>query len=391
MLKPDPRVWGGKWVVDLRAAGFGQRYRLGDEDSMDREGAIYAAFDLLGKLRGERMAEVGQRDLFEEKSPGDFPAAIDRWEAQKVYVTEGGAEWGKKYAKVVRRELADYKLAEFAPPMGTARMAGYADELKRRGLSGRTLRNRLSIVDQVCRFAVERGWLESAPLRPRLPAKAAPVFRWITEAMFRRLRLAVFPPGTPTTIANPELVARRRVYLSWLFYTGVHTADADALNADQLFLDGQAYIRHNSKSARCVDDEQFEMPERLYLDLRELEDFLGRPFFPAEQIGGGAWPHVARVMGAAAKRLTFPHGANPQVLRRSFAREMYLRGYSVREVADRMGHADERMLHEIYVRTPRPAGHPKTRWAASPEPTPTGKVDSGMARVLKLPPAGGSS
>lgn len=381
VMRPDPRVFGGKWVVDLRAAGFGQRYTLCPADS-PREEAVHVGYQLLEQLRGRRLAEgAAARDLFGEITPQLFATALDAWQRAKRYDTDGGKEWGDKYAVLVRRELGDYRLAEFAPPVGSARLAAYVDELRRREFSGRTIRNRVFTARQVMLFAVERGWLSAPPVLPRMPPRAAPVFRWLTESMFRALRSAIFPPGTPPGVATPEMIARRRVYLSWLFYTGVHTADADSFSADQLFLEGRLYIRHNAKAAGGVDDEQFEMPEPLYLDLSELQALIGRPFFPAEPVAGGPWSHVARVMGAAAVRLGFPHGANPRILRRSYAREMVLRGYTVREIADRMGHTDERMLNEIYKRTPRPAGQVKSRWQAATGAPPT---PSGMARVLQI-------
>ncbi len=386
MIRPDPRVFRGSWVVDLRGAGFGQRYKLGPE-SLPREDAVHAAYALLEQLDGRRLAESADtRDLFGEIRPELFASALDAWQRAKRYDTDGGKEWGDKYARLLRRELGDYRLSEFAPPVGSARLAAYVDELRRRELSGRTIRNRVFIARQVMIFAVERGWLPAAPSLPRMPPRAAPVFRWLTEAMFRALRGAIFPPGTPPAVATPEVIARRRVYLSWLFYTGVHTADADAFNADQLFLEGRQYIRHNAKAAGGVDDEQFEMPEPLYCDLAGLQQAIGRPFFPGEAVAGGPWSHVARVMGAAAVRLGFPHGANPRILRRSYAREMVLRGYTVREIADRMGHTDERMLNEIYKRTPRPAGQVKSRWQLAPD-GPSAGTPSGMARVLQMHPA----
>jgi integrase len=380
-MRPDPRVYGGKWVVDLRSAGFGQRYVLCAAEA-PREEAVHLGYQLVEQLRGRRLAEATQaRDLFGEITPQLFATALDAWQRAKRYDTEGGKEWGDKYTKLLRRELGDYRLSEFAPPVGSARLAAYVDELRRRELSGRTIRNRVFLARQVMLFAVERGWLPAAPTLPRMPPRAAPVFRWLTEAMFRALRSAIFPPGTPPAVATAEIIARRRVYLSWLFYTGVHTADADTFSADQLFLEGRQYIRHNAKAAGGVDDEQFEMPEPLYCDLMELQGLVGRPFFPAEPVSGGPWPHVARVMGAAALRLGFPHGANPRILRRSYAREMVLRGYTVREIADRMGHTDERMLNEIYKRTPRPAGQVKSRWQLADVGPGT---HSGMARVLQI-------
>jgi integrase len=386
-------------VVDLRAAGFGNRYVLAAADALTKEGAIHAAYARLAALRHDGAADLPQRSMFDELAPHGLGALIDRWAAQHKPASgsAGAKRYLATYARLVRGDVGHYKVEDFQPPDGTRRLAAYVADLERRRLSGRTIRNRLSILEQALRFAVERGWLSHEPLHPRMPPKAPPVFRWITEAMFRALRGAVFDGVTVGEMHRAGVrdagelalyVERRRVFLSWLFYTGVHHHDADAATADWLFLDGRAYIRHNNKSARCVADEQFEMPEPLYADLRALEVLQGRPFFPGEPFNGGAWPECSRAMQKAALRLRFPHGANPSILRRSYAREMFLLGYSVREVADRMGHVDERMLHEIYVRTPRPRGRVQSRWAiaadAGAPPTP-----SGMARVLQMPGSGG--
>ena len=393
MKRPTLETRGGHWLADLRAFGFG-RYRLGLASEIDQQEAMHRAYAKLAYLRNEGMADVAQRDLFEHAGPDRFGAAIDRCSDDKRHVTDGGRHWWNEYARLVRTELGGYGLQEFAPPTGNARLVEYVKQCEARQMSGRTIRNRLSVAEQVLRFAVERGWLAAAPLHPRMPPKAAPVYHYLTEANFRALRVALYR-GRDGTVAElrgftptepgPIYIARRKVYLSWLFYTGVHKHDADAATSDWLFLDGRAYIRHNSKSSRSVPDEQFEMPDQLHDDLHELQAVLGRPFWPGEQFTGGPWVSVNAVMKRAAQRIGFPHPVNPAILRRSYAREMLQRGYSVREVADRMGHVDERMLREIYTRFPRAAGRPRTRWTAdaiTAQPTPP----SGLARVLQLRP-----
>lgn len=391
MLRPDPKVWRDRWVVDLRTAGFGQRYALGPA-TLTREDALHAAYETLTRLR-RGVAEPAQRDMFDDAAPRQIGGLIDRWAAEKRYDREGSARYGKTYTRLVRSDLGGYSLAEFMPPQGNGRLAGYVRALEARELSGRTIRNYLSIIEQALRFAVERGWLVQAPLHPRLPPKAPPVFRWLTHQMFRALRAEIFRGVSlnemqRTGVADAHQLALhveyRRIYLSWIFYTGAHHHDADTATTDWLFLDGEAYIRHNNKSSRVVQDEQFEMPLFLLDDLRALEKLLGRPFYPGESFTGGPWPECARVMQKAAKRLKFPHGANPSILRRSYAREMYLRGYTVREVADRMGHVDERMLTEIYVRTPRGGGRVKSRWDRT---LAVGGLPSGLAQILQLHPS----
>jgi integrase len=380
MAKPTPTLWQWNWVVDLRAFGFGQRYRL-DALFDDPVGAVHAAYAQLEKCRRERAAEPRAQLELRSGAPETFAAALDAWEARKEYRTAGGARGGRAYAKLVRRELGAYALRDFVPPPGNDRLQDYARGLLRdRGLSPRTVRNRLSVVLQVLHSAARRGWV-TCPESPVIPGNPAPVFAWVTEANFRALRAAIFPFEGRRPVA-PELCARRRFYCSWLFYTGCHTADADALTVDSIFVDGGSYIRRNSKSARVVPDEQFEMPEPLIDDLRELRAAVGRDFWPGEALAGGRWPHAARVLGAAAKRLGFPHGVNPRVLRRSFAREMFQRGYTEQEVADRMGHVDLSMLHEVYVRTPRPAGVVRSRWKRAADPRPP--AGNGLATVVAI-------
>jgi hypothetical protein len=390
--RPDIKPDGDHWRADLRALGHG-RYRVGLRAEIDRDEATHRAYALLAKLRGEGMAELAQRDLFAAAGPELFASALDACEADARAGTDGGAAWLRLYFRLVRRDLGAYKLADFAPPAGSARLAAYLRELEARQYAGRTIINRVSTAERVLRFAVERGWLAARPLHPRMPAKAAPVYRWCSEAMFRSWRGALFlgrdgskpelrgfRPAEPIAI----YIARRQVYASWLFYTGHHRADADHATADWLYMDARAYVRHNSKSAACVPDEQFEMPEQLHADLVALQTLLERPFYPGEAFTGGPWKSGNAVMARAAVRLGFPHTVNPAILRRSYAREMFSRGYSVREVADRMGHVSERMLREIYARSPRPPGqHPRSKWtiaSSAPHSTPGG----GLARVLRI-------
>jgi integrase len=379
MARPTPFLWQGVWVVDFRALGFGQRYRLGLSADAGELEAVHSSYALLERLRRERSAEPqAQLELLPAGAPSSFAAALDAWEARKEYATDGSRRYGRAYARQVRGELGAYGLAELAPPIGNDRMHDYARGLGARGLGARTIRNRLSIAMQVLRFAARRGWVV-CPERPPLPGKPAPIFQWITEANFRALREGIFSAGART---SREVFVRRRFYLSWLFYTGAHTGDADALTVDLIFVDGGSFIRRNTKSAAVVPDEQFEMPEPLIDDLRELRAELGRDFLPAEALAGGAWPKVALHLTRAASKLGFPHGVTPRILRRSFAREMFQRGYSEREVADRMGHVDLTMLHEVYVRTPRAAGVVRSLWKR-------GKVSraprgNGFAKVVAI-------
>ena len=150
----------------------------------------------------------------------------------------------------------------------------------------------------------------------------------------------------------------------------MHDIDARDVNDSFVSLDAGTYRRHNSKSADHVHDDIFELPEPLIDDFRELLRILGRAaFYCGESITGGKWVHVNRVLQTAQRRLGI-RGApiSTRILRRSYAREMYIRGYTLEEISDRMGHVDTKMLREVYMRTPRPAGAAKSRWHRTPMP-----------------------
>lgn len=367
-MKPTPREFAGKWVVDLRWAGFGQRYTLCDGGLPEVE-ALHVAYALLDRLRRERAAEpCAQLALGLSGADRLFADVVDGWEREKDYSTKGGEDWGRQYARSVRLELGAYSLAEFLPPDGHRRLRAYRDSLAAGGAAPNTIANRLSLVRQVLEHAVDQGWLAAAPRMPVRPAKRPPVFDWIGEEQFRILRADVFRGASwrrhPKMKSDEQwaiYVERRRCYLSWLMYTGVHTADADNTDDKFISLDVGIYRRRNSKSAHCVPDAEFPMPEPLQKDLRRLRDLLGRPFYAKELVFGGPWATVTDVLAISTGRLEMGKVV-PRVLRRSFAREMFRRGHTLHEVADMMGHVDLRMLREIYLQTPRPAGAQKSLW-----------------------------
>lgn len=365
-------------MVDLRGFGFGQNYPLGPGDLPELE-ALHLAYGKLMELREKRLAEPAAQMILRPSStaPKDFAGALDEWERRKEYRTPGGESYGRQYSKVVRAELGGYLLLDFTPPDGADRLLAYRSGLVAAGMAPNSVSNRLSVVRQVLLFANQRLWLPALPAFPPRPRKRAPQFEWIEEAHFRALRGEVFRGISAAKLKTAEgvvdaasaaiYVERRRCFLSWLFYTGVHTADADNCTGEFISLDMGVYRRRNSKSADCVPDEWFALPEPLAADLRDLQKLLGRPFYGDEPVFGGPWTTVVRRMAHAARRLKLGR-VNPRVLRRSFAREMLKRGYTVNDCADMMGHVDTSMLRQIYARTPRAPGSGKSRWTLSPVP-----------------------
>jgi integrase len=366
--RPRPVLRGGSWEVDLRPWGFGWHYKLGGSAMTEVE-AVHAAYERLAALHADRQAAAPQ------PRPVTFGAALEAWEARKEYDTTDGELYGERVAALVRRDLGDRELQVFAGAGGEDELLAYKRVLEARGLGARTIRNRFSVLGQVLKFAATRHMLPGVPSMPKMPRKPKPKFDWIDEATFRAIRSEIFASGRVTADeTNGELVpiyiVRRRVYLSWLFYAGPHDIDARRLDDSFIALDVGTYRRHNNKSADHVPDEEFEMPEPLIDDFRELLRVLGRPaFYCGEAIAGGAWTHVNRVVQTAQRRLRIPGAPiNTRIFRRSYAREMFIRGYTLQEVSDRMGHVNQQMLREVYMRTPRPAGAAKSRWKRTPMP-----------------------
>jgi len=380
---PTPVVREGKWEVDLRSWGFkGWHYVLGPAELPQLQ-AVHRAYAKLEELRAARLAEPGaQLELRPVAgAPRTFAEALDEWERRKQYDTDAGAAWGKKYTALVRADLGTYALAEFQGHAGEDRMLAYLRSLEALGLGSRTIRNRFSIVLQVLRLAADRRWLDGVARAPKMPRRPPPRYEWIDEATFRAVRAKLFDSDRGRRVLERHarargcrepaavLVERRKVYLSLLFYLGLHPADAAAFSDDHIYLDAGAYRRHNNKSAACVPDEQFELPEPLIDDVRALLALLGREAFYCGELIGGPWPDGARNNELQAIQEELGIKGAPlcaQVMRRSFAREMFRRGYSIAEVAARMGHVDETMLREVYARTPRPIGRARTRWTRTP-------------------------
>jgi integrase len=378
---PKPYLLDGKWVVDLRSWGFGWHYTLGDASLPESE-AIHRAWARLFQLQQERTAAPPGAQLRLESAPGGagpatFAGAVDAWEPTRRGKTEGGKKWLRQYAKAVRAEFGATRLVALCQTGGEKLIRDYVLALERGDFgqcySGRSIRNRLSVIRQVLRFCVgdERSWLPYVPMLPEAPAKAAPKFDWIGEEVFRWVRDRIYADSSTSHLKavmrreelgdDPALyVARRKIYLSWLFYTGARTGDADRLTADLVGLHTGIYIRMGTKTG--VPLEQFPMPTPLVDDLKAYLAFVGREFFlPEEPIGGGPWSTVARVLGETAAAIGKPI-LNPRIFRRSYARCMFALGYQIKDVADRMGHADMRMLHEVYARAERPTGAARTLW-----------------------------
>jgi integrase len=400
------------WVIDLRGFGFGQRYRLtgvdGARPTTEVE-AMHAAYALLRRLEQERGGELrgGPASAARaEALPGTgagragldgetlFRFAVDEFAARKEYDTAGGRNYGHQELRLVRRELGARRIAEFEAPQGFDVLRAYRDEMRDRGLGPKTRSNRLNTAMQVLAFCAEWGWLRSLPRRPKAIVAGEtiikPSFDWISEADFRLLRAELgrgkVRAGSAKFLKDrasiEDYFARRRLYLSFAFYTGLHTADLDALTAETVLVDFDRYWRHNTKASRFVKPITLEMPDQLKLDVEAELTRLGRRWRPGEAIAGGRWPNVQKVLAGACARAGLSP-VNPRILRRSCARMYALMGWPERDISEVLGHVDQRMIREVYVRIPVEERSPeKVPWTLTASALPW----LGMRRPRKILP-----
>jgi integrase len=187
----------------------------------------------------------------------------------------------------------------------------------------------------------------------------------VDQATFRVVRDAIYREGMGTGplvgiwrreglpwegCTVEDFVARRRLYLSIAFYTGLREADLDALD-DRCVSADLGYYRRSSR--KTGDDLGFleKCPAQLRADLEYERRRLGRPYREGEKIAGGPWPSVARVLRAACIRVGVPP-FNVMDLRRSFAYHLAIAGVSEATTTRLMSHKDSRMVRTVYRQFP---------------------------------------
>jgi integrase len=362
--KPTPVLIRGRWIVDLRWCGLGRRF-LKTPGTPDRlADAIHEAYAVYHRERAERGARALEQNLLH--GPNVAQVVTELLE-QRDYNRRGGERYVRGYAAQLVKRWGGTAVNQFEPPNGTQLLRAWRDEMAAEGLSPKTRRNYLNVLDQVLRHAATRSWLRSMPVKPRptlteetLTSPDAP---WYSETDFRALRAGLYQ-GSEDAIAGwlrrrrlPEdvegYVARRRLYLSFGFYTGMHVKNLNQLLAEHVSPDFGSYWRQNDKSAAVIPPAAFDCPEQLWLDIKAELARLGRPWHAGELICGGAWNEGSRVVRATAERLGLPREVNfRSVLRRSTVYELAIRGWSERECADVLGHVDEQMIRTVYRRVP---------------------------------------
>ncbi|MDD5367317.1 MAG: hypothetical protein PHR30_18440 [Gallionellaceae bacterium] len=377
---------GGRWRLDLRRPWRLGQYVLSTPPRPELLiDAVHEARDILERERASRVSP--QIVLAFDAASVRLSVVIAELRAarERERLSPDTARYVAQYLAAVDRELGHVLVSAFEPPPGDDLLLDYRNRLVDHGHSPRTRRNRLCVVMQVLRLARKTGRLRASPEKP--PATVGgevmsiPRWQWYTEHDFRHLRdnvgSFVDGPGRanrPRSARWNDYVARRRLYLSIAYYTGMHTRDVDGVTDEFLSVDVGAFLRRNTKSAACVPEAMLTMPEQLRLDcLAELAR-LGRPWRAGELPAGGPWPSVARVLQRAAARLGLPP-VNMRILRRSCVRELALRGWSERDCAEYLGHADHTMIRTVYLRVPVMTRSPvMVPWTVAGIRTATGTV-----------------
>lgn len=403
------------WTVDLRSTPIAgspgpQRVQLPTPRHNTPEMLVRACFDTMAaieRIRAERESQCPPLPGLDGVRSRPLREAVDGMIADRdresAWRKEGGRLWVVKVAEQIKRERGGALLARFVPPEGNDYVREYRDELRAKELSPKTVKDRLSILRASLVWAAEHAWIPTPPLIPRAAKGKEGVRRvnydWIDAQTFRRLRSEIY--GTPAergalagalkkhgrTDDPDDLIERRRLYLSFAFYCGYHTADLDAIRDDWVSLARGLYLRHNEKSARTIADCLVEMPGPLRVDVATELVRRGIDAFPrGDKIAGGRWSTVGRVLSQTAERIGIGVHVNPRVLRRSFVRELALRGYTEEEVVTLMGHADSTMVKNVYL-DPQVASVPKvrTRWVddtypEQPETAPVIRFEPRIAR-----------
>jgi integrase len=378
-----PRTFsrGGVICADLRGHGGQQRHSLRlpvGSDPVEIGMALARAIDRL-----RMAARVGQPEL-----PGldggeegmKLAALVLRYRAAREAdaETDGGLAYIDFYCKRIAEALGHLPLRAFAAPDGEEVLLRYRNLIWEKGFANRTCKNLLSMLRAILRWGRSDGRRFAWPLPEDWPRAVRrgqllgnPVYDTWTEADVRTLRehwpeelarTGRLNRWFPDPGRQADVIARRKLFISWMLYTGAHRIDG-AVRGAALNVTFGRYTRHNQKSSATIEDGCFDMPERLRLDCEAELARRGLDAFPEDDLPtGGPWPEANLTLWIAQCRLwPHPDGTGPRgelrsalprfcwmLTRRTCVREYTIRGWSTSQIADLLGHRDERMIREIY-------------------------------------------
>lgn len=395
-----PKVFlrDGHWVADLRRFGGSQYQALGLAGDAD---PVLVGYMLRGKVDELRL---GARVMSPEL-PGLADEGMLMRELLTLYAedhecpTAAGKFYTRKYCRQIAAQIGHMPVSALAAPAGRTVLLRWRDELWVKKLANKTVKNYLGMLKAALIWGQSGGRQLTGAL-PEWPkairdgeALSNPVFDHWSEQDFRHFR-DHFGEASGARMwmrSDPaDWIARRRLYLSFAYYTGMHAADLGKIRKDWLNVAAGRFWRHNQKSARCVDTEPFDMPAALVLDCEAELRRLGREWEPKELITGGPWPHTTDIFRCEIRRL-FPAGGprltpchlDTRVLRRSTAWELAIRGWQPGEISAYMGHVDDTMVRHVYLHCKELGliADRRIPWALNSGP---GGKPSGTARVYPL-------
>jgi integrase len=369
MSHPKP-VWdnvASVWRVDLRSPWkLGRRIVNAPPPPGGLATAIHAARDLLDALRSETIVTSPQLSL-----PGTLGRTVEsvaeQYLAEREFRGTSG-KWLRETAKVMCREIGREPLRIFQTADGAARLLAWRDEVRGRGVGPRAMKDRLNVFSLIWRWCADapRQWVSLMPVlpSPKTSEKEVlhhPAMRWIDESTFRAVRAAIYDNVFARTSIAKELrneglpcdasdvrayIARRQLYLSFAFYTGMRRFDLNAISDAYLSPDFDCYWRHGHKTGVEVAAESICEPFRR--DIAAERSRLGRSWHQGELICGGPWFHATRVIATAARKLGLEN-FDLMTCRRSFVYHKALAGVPESKLINLLGHSDSRMIRGVYL------------------------------------------
>lgn len=406
-MVPCPRWSGEKWCLDLRAFGFGRYVLDAPAPPVGDIPAVHAAWQLLGRLRADGSIDEPAQPRLPGVDGLTLETAIAEYlgyrSSRRRWKTLGGERWCREVCGRLTRELGRRPLADFEPPAGSRLLEQYRDLVRKGGLgrqiAAKRMRDLFIVLAQVFHFAAatDRAWMSACPEIPDPTVHTGEVVRvsldkWVDEQTFRVARAEIYGAGRGVVLTwlrtiNPaatsadvdDLVERRRLFLSFAFYTGMRRHDLFEMDDRSVSPDLGRYARWSRKTDARPTTEK--CPQPLLIDLDVERRRLGRHWRRGEAICGGPWLGVAETVAAACVRAHVER-FNLMDCRRSFVWHQAAAGVPEDKMIRLMGHVDSTMIRTVYLQH-LPASETdgySGRWPASISAQP----GTGNARILSI-------
>lgn len=273
--------------------------------------------------------------------------AIEFAELATSAPSAGTARWRRSHGRAVARAIGRVEASRLAGREGALYLHRLAREWRASGLAARTVTHRIAAI----RLALRASDLPGPSIWPRATDRARgeaphiPLTRWISVEDFWLLHdrvgdVARTMAGADLDRAGAEdLVLRRRGYLIFGMFCGVHNADADT-QAWRHFRSG-AWLRRNVKNHGNPAPEWLPLPPPLadWLSTR----IPGSPDSPVF----GPWPRVDRALARACVAIGIMP-VNYRDFRRSCATHLATAGEREDAIARWLGHTSTDMVREVY-------------------------------------------